>query len=128
MESDMAEPLSTSSAAATTGLMALLIGWLGPVGGDVMMVFLSSICGCFIAISGLRTTFLQALGLLGLGSFMSLLTSWAIASFAASQMPALSGPYLPSMIAILIGFSSNRLPKILKALTERVENKVGVKE
>ena len=87
-----------------------------------------TICGCFIAISGLRTTFLQALGLLGLGSFMSLLTSWAIASFAASQMPALSGPYLPSMIAILIGFSSNRLPKILKALTERVENKVGVKE
>jgi len=125
----MAEPVTTTgAAAASVGLMGLLVGWLGPVGGDVMMVFLSAICGVFIAISGIRTTFGQALSLLTLGSFVSLLMSWAVSSAISSQIPSLQGPYLPSIIAMMIGFSSNRLPQIMKALSQKVENKLGVKD
>ena len=125
----MAEPVTTTgAAAASVGLMGLLVGWLGPVGGDVMMVFLSSICGVFIAISGIRATFKQALGFLALGSFVSLLMSWATSSAIASQIPSLHGPYLPSMIAMLIGFSSNRLPTIFKSLSKQAESKLGVKD
>jgi hypothetical protein len=86
------------------------------------------ISGVFIAISGIRATFKQALGLLALGSFVSLLMSWAISSAIASQIPSLHGPYLPSMIAMLIGFSSNRLPTIFKSLSKQAESKLGVKD
>lgn len=126
----MAEPVSTgtASAAGLTGVMGLLVYWLGPVGADVTMVFLSAICGTIIALSEFQTTFFQALLLIFRGVLTALVLAWALSGAVAAWVPAFDGPYLPSVIALGIGFSANRYQAILGAVRRRVERKVGVED
>jgi hypothetical protein len=119
----MAEPLSTSAAAATkVGLAALLVGAFGEVGADVMMVVLSAIAGCFVALSSdkppkkvLAATFFILKGVL-----LALVLAWAISAVAASFITALETPYTPAIVAFVIGFSGDRLPGIVNDLLKKV--------
>lgn len=122
----MAEPISTTSATVVVGVMALLIGWVGEVGADVMMVVLASIAGTFVALSGMRERCWRlATSMVVIGITLSFVLAWSLAGLVSSYVPQLSGPYLPSTIALLISFSSNRLSKILTALIDKAESKLG---
>lgn len=122
----MAEP-TTTTAAIPVGFMALLMGALGPVAADVMLVVISAMAGCFIALSAMSTrTLSQSVGFLMLGIVVSLVLAWALTGLVTGWVPSLSGPYLPSIIALFIGFLSNRLPGIFNAIMRKVEGKAGI--
>jgi|APGre2960657373_1045057.scaffolds.fasta_scaffold18161_3 hypothetical protein len=111
---------------ASAGLTALLIGWLGPLGADVMMVVLSALAGCFIAltsINGLSTK--KAIMFLCFSVLLSLVLSWAVTSFIG-----LSSPYAASMVALLIGYGTgtNRLSGILGGVLNKVEKNIEEKK
>jgi hypothetical protein len=123
----MTEPITTTTAAAgmQVGLAALLVGALGEVGADVMMVVLSAIAGCFISLSSDKPT--KALGsalfFIIKGVVLSLVMAWAVSSVAAKLMPALDSPYSPAIVAFVIGFSGDKLPLMIN----KVLTKVGLK-
>ena len=124
----MPEPLSTSTATAagSAGLLALLVGWLGPVGADVMMVVMSAMAGCVVALSGVNNrTWLAAFKFIGAGVLLALVTAWMIASTISGFYPSASGPYLPSMVAFAIGAALDRIPKLRSRLVSMAENKLG---
>ena len=120
----MTEPISTTTAAAAAqvGLAALLVGALGQVGADVMMVVLSAVAGCFIALSSDKpakqvwpATFFIVKGVL-----LALVLAWAISSMAIAFIPALDTPYAPAIVAFVIGFSVDRLPGMVTELLKKV--------
>jgi hypothetical protein len=123
----MTEPITTTTAAAgmQVGLAALLVGALGEVGADVMMVVLSAIAGCFISLSSDKPT--KALGsalfFIIKGVVLSLVMAWAVSSVASKVMPALDSPYSPAIVAFVIGFSGDKLPLMIN----KVLTKVGLK-
>lgn len=111
---------------ASAGLTALLIGWIGPLGADVMMVVLSALAGCFIAltsINGLSTK--KAIMFLCFSVLLSLVLSWAVTSFMG-----LSSPYAASMVALLIGYGTgtNRLNSLFSGIFNRVEKDIEGKK
>lgn len=123
------EPASTSTGVAfvppSVGFMALLIGFFGQVGADVMMVVLASFIGCVISLSSSnKNTVFDALKYITIGVVTSLILAWALKGLIISWVPALDSPYLPSLIAMMIGFSSNRLPQIFEATTNKFESKI----
>jgi hypothetical protein len=123
----MTEPITTTTAAAgmQVGLAALLVGALGEVGADVMMVVLSAIAGCFISLSSDKPT--KALGsalfFIIKGVILSLVMAWAVSSVASKVMPALDSPYSPAIVAFVIGFSGDKLPLMIN----KILTKVGLK-
>lgn len=123
----MAEPISTTAGAAgSIGLLALLIGWFGPVGADVMMVVMSAMAGCVVALSGINNrTWLGATKFIGAGVLLALVVSWMLASVITGFYPAAQGPYLPSMVAFAIGAALDRIPKLRGRLMSMAENKLG---
>lgn len=123
----MAEPISTTTTGAVSvGFLALLIGAFGPVAADVMLVVISALAGCFIALSGAKNqTALQSIGFVVIGVVVSLVLSWGAMSLVVSVIPQLNSPYTPSMIAMSIGFLSNQLPSIFSALAAKMKSKFG---
>jgi predicted transporter len=122
----MAEPVTTTAVAGMqVGLAALLVGALGAVGADVMMVVLSAIAGCFITLSSDKPP--RALGsalfFICKGILLSAVLAWAVSSVAAKLMPALDSPYSPAIVAFVIGFSGDKLPLMIN----KVLTKVGLK-
>lgn len=125
----MAEPtISSVAAGGSVGIMALLIGAVGPVAADVMMVVVSAIAGCFIALSSINERSVwRSIGFVLSGVTASLVFAWSLAGVLSEVVPALSGPYVPSIIAMFTGFLSNRLPEIFNAVFEKLLQKLGVK-
>jgi len=123
----MTEPITTTTAAAgmQVGLAALLVGALGEVGADVMMVVLSAIAGCFISLSNDKPSkhLPAALFFILKGVILSLVMAWAVSSVAAKLIPSLDSPYAPAIVAFVIGFSGDKLPQIIN----RILTKVGLK-
>lgn len=125
----MAEPVTTTAtgAGATVGIMALLIGWLGAVGADVMMVVLASFAGTMVALSSIKeASWKKSITMVTVGILVSLVSAWSIAGLAVSYAPSLAGPYLPGIIAMMIGYSTDRLPQLLGFAWAKIESKVGV--
>lgn len=123
----MAEPVTTTTAvgAGSVGLTALLIGWIGPIGADVMMVVMSSIAGCVVALSGVTNhTLFGAIKFISAGVLLSLVTAWMMASLIASIHPTLSGPYLPSAVAFAVGVFLDALPSVRNKLVKFAEHKL----
>ena len=57
----MAEPVSTTATVAVSfGLTALLTGWVGEVGAEVMMVILSAIAGSITSLSSKKKTLVES--------------------------------------------------------------------
>lgn len=122
----MIEPATpAASAAATVGLAALLAGAFGQVAADVMMVFLASIAGTVIALSGGKsTTALQAVRFFFGATCTALTLSWAIASLVSGLHPALASAYTPTIVAFVIGSQSMRLGDIAAKISGRFEKKI----
>jgi hypothetical protein len=125
----MPEPISTTTTtgAASVGFLALLVGAFGPVAADVMLVVISALAGCFIALSSTKNqSVMQSIGFVVIGVTVSLVLSWGAMNLVVSIIPQLDSPYTPSMIAMGIGFLSNQLPTIFGALASKVKSKFGL--
>lgn len=124
----MAEPISTTTTgAASMGFLALLIGAFGPVAADVMLVVISALAGCFIALSSTKNqSVLQSIGFIFIGVTVSLVLSWGTMNLVVSIIPQLNTPYTPSLIAMSIGFMSNQLPALFGALAAKAKAKLGL--
>jgi hypothetical protein len=124
----MPEPLSaTASGAASVGFLALLVGALGPVAADVMLVVISALAGCFIALSGMKgQTIMQSVGFVVIGVSVSLVLAWGATNFVTSLVPQLNGPYTPAIIAMMIGFMGNQMPSIFSAIVAKIKGKAGI--
>ncbi len=117
-----------ATAAASVGLAALLAGAFGQVAADVMMVFLASIAGTVIALSGAdSTSALQAVRFFFSAICTALTLSWAIASVVSGMHPSLASAYTPTIIAFVIGTQSTRLGEIMGKLTGFFEKKISQK-
>ena len=122
----MAEPTTTTGAAAYVGLAALLVGAFGPVAADVMMVVLAALAGCYVALSAVPfTSAWEVIKFMVLSVLVSLLLAWALTGLVTGMMPVLSGPYTPSLIAMAIGFVSNRLPEMFNRVLQVVTKRLG---
>lgn len=118
---------SAGYASTSAGFMALMIGYLGSVGADVMMVILAALSGCVISLSGeTKTSAWAAVRFLVISVTVSLVLAWVLADALVSYVPAANSPYAPSMIAMLIGFLANRLPQILNAIVGKISDKAGL--
>lgn len=118
----MVEPVTPAAGAvATSGLMALLVGWLGAAGADVMMVVLAALAGCSVALSAEHKDFIGSLKFMVVGVLVSLVTAWGLASALSAFIPSFAGPYLPSMIALVIGYAGKRLADILSSIVMRAD-------
>ena len=124
----MPEPISTTTTgAASVGFLALLIGAFGPVAADVMLVVISALAGCFIALSSTKNqSVLQSVGFVVIGVTVSLVLSWGAMNMVVSVIPQLNTPYTPSIIAMGIGFMSNQLPALFAALSGKFKAKIGI--
>lgn len=124
----MPEPISTTTTgAASVGFLALLIGAFGPVAADVMLVVISALAGCFIALSSTKNqSVLQSIGFVVIGVTVSLVLSWGAMNMVVSVIPQLNTPYTPSIIAMGIGFMSNQLPALFSALSGKFKAKIGI--
>ncbi|MDF0605376.1 hypothetical protein HZU77_006895 [Neisseriaceae bacterium TC5R-5] len=121
----MTEPTTSSlSIAASTGLLALLIAWLGQVGAEVVMVGLASLAGCLLSLSGLTTLTLRfAITRIVVHVITALVLSWGLVGIVVGQVPALEGPYAPAMVAFLIGLGGDRFLSRLTRLLPGGEQK-----
>ena len=126
------EPTTTTAAggyaSSSAGFMALMIGYLGNVGADVMLVILAALSGCVISLSGeTKTSAWEAIKFLLISVVVSLILAWVLADVLVGYWPAANTPYAPSMIAMLIGFLANRLPQILNTVVSQLSSKIEVK-
>ena len=124
----MPEPVSTTATGAVSvGFLALLIGALGPVAADVMLVVISALAGCFIALSSMKgQTVLQSIGFVVIGVTVALVLSWAATSLVTSLVPGLDSAYTPALIAMFIGFMGNQLPALFAAIVAKLKGKAGL--
>lgn len=124
------DPTTTAAggyASTSAGFMALMIGYLGNVGADVMMVILAALSGCVISLSGEgKTSALSAIKFLIISVTVSLILAWVLADVLVGYIPSTNSPYTPSMMALLIGFLANRLPQILSAIVNKIGLKAGI--
>jgi phosphatidylserine synthase len=131
---NMSDPIATPSVAAasiSTGFLALLIGQLGQVGADVMMVVLASLAGCFLAVSGIQEKSIYKISMrILLSLLLALIFSWALTSILSTVMPFLNSPYTASMVSLMIGYAtgSNRIGSIINGAITKVEQKAGIEE
>jgi hypothetical protein len=124
----MIEPVSPAvGGAASVGFLALLVGAFGPVAADVMLVVISALAGCFIALSSTKNqSVLQSVGFVVIGVTVSLVLSWGAMNLVVGIIPQLNTPYTPSIIAMGIGFMSNQLPALFAALSSKFKSKIGI--
>ena len=120
----MAEPVSTTATVAVSfGLTALLTGWVGEVGAEVMMVVLSAIAGSMVALSSKKKTFFKSLKFIFLGVLVATLFAWAISYNIANQYPYFASPYLPTIVAFILAAIVDKLPIFISAFLEKVFNR-----
>ena len=108
----MAEPVTTTTAALSFGLTALLAGWIGQIEAEVMIVILSAIAGSMVALSSKRKSFMESLRFIFLGVIVSTALAWAISSIIINNYPSMASPYLPTIVSFILGFKP-RITEIL---------------
>lgn len=123
----MIEPVTTGTAGAavSVGLTAIFIGWFGAVGADVMMVVLSAIAGSSIALTGQMKNFKESIFFVFKGVFLALVLSWSIGALLSLYFPSLNSPYLPSIIALSLGFLADRLSYMLNRIVNLKMKNIG---
>ena len=119
------EPVSGAATAAVSfGLTTLLAGWLGQVGAEVMMVILSASAGSMMALTEKKKTFFESLKFIFLGVLVAGVLAWAISSMITNMYPTLSSPYLPTIVAFVLGFIVDKFPILLDSILQKIFNKV----
>lgn len=114
-------PIETATATASAnyamgsvGLSALLVGFFGEIGADVMMVVLASIAGCSIALTGKNKAVRDSAIFITKAILLSVVMAWAISGVIVAYMPQFDTPYLPTVVAFILGFSGEQLSNILQ--------------
>ena len=111
----------TATAAVSFGLTALLAGWLGQVGAEVMIVFIAAIAGGMVSLSKKRLDFWGSIRFISFGVIVAASLSWAISSAIVSKYPELASPYLPTIVSFLLGAFWDKLPLLFDIVVSKLK-------
>lgn len=118
----MPEPVMTTTGAIGTasastfsvGLVTLFIGWFGSAGAEVMMLILSAIAGCSIGLSGQNKNYVESILFIIRGILLSVVLAKALSFTIVTWYPSVDSPFLPTIIAFLLGFSVDSIPMYIR--------------
>ena len=128
----MPEPVITTTgtigtASASTfsvGLTTLFIGWFGSAGAEVMMLILSAIAGCSIGLSGQNKNYVESVLFIIRGILLSVVLAKALSFTIVTWYPSVDSPFLPTVIAFLLGFSVDSIPMYIRGTLAFLVQKV----
>lgn len=118
----MPEPVITTTGAIGTasastfsvGLTTLFIGWFGSAGAEVMMLILAAIAGCSIGLSGQNKNYVESILFIIRGILLSVVLAKALSFTIVTWYPSVDSPFLPTVIAFLLGFSVDSIPMYIR--------------
>lgn len=128
----MPEPVITTTGAIGTasastvsvGLTTLFIGWFGSAGAEVMMLILSAIAGCSIGLSGQNKNYVESILFIVRGILLSVVLAKALSFTIVTWYPSVDSPFLPTVIAFLLGFSVDSIPMYIRGTLAFLVQKV----
>lgn len=128
----MPEPVITTTGAIGTasastfsvGLTTLFIGWFGSAGAEVMMLILSAIAGCSIGLSGQNKNYVESILFIVRGILLSVVLAKALSFTIVTWYPSVDSPFLPTIIAFLLGFSVDNIPMYIRSTLAFLVQKV----
>ena len=128
----MPEPVITTTGAISTasastfsvGLTTLFIGWFGSAGAEVMMLILSAIAGCSIGLSGQNKNYVESILFIIRGILLSVVLAKALSFTIVTWYPSVDSPFLPTVIAFLLGFSVDNIPMYIRGTLAFLVQKV----
>ena len=128
----MPEPVITTTGAIGTasastfsvGLTTLFIGWFGSAGAEVMMLILSAIAGCSIGLSGQNKNYVESILFIIRGILLSVVLAKALSFTIVTWYPSVDSPFLPTIIAFLLGFSVDSIPMYIRGTLTFLVQKV----
>ena len=128
----MPEPVITTTGAIGTasastfsvGLTTLFIGWFGSAGAEVMMLILSAIAGCSIGLSGQNKNYVESILFIIRGILLSVVLAKALSFTIVAWYPSVDSPFLPTVIAFLLGFSVDSIPMYIRGTLTFLVQKV----
>lgn len=128
----MPEPVITTTGAISTvsastvsvGLTTLFIGWFGNAGAEVMMLILSAIAGCSIGLSGQNKNYVESILFIIRGILLSVVLAKALSFTIVAWYPSVDSPFLPTVIAFLLGFSVDSIPMYIRGTLAFLVQKV----
>jgi len=128
----MPEPVITTTGAIGTasastfsvGLTTLFIGWFGSAGAEVMMLILSAIAGCSIGLSGQNKNYVESILFIVRGILLSVVLAKALSFTIVTWYPSVDSPFLPTVIAFLLGFSVDSIPMYIRGILTFLVQKV----
>ena len=128
----MPEPVITTTGAISTasastfsvGLTTLFIGWFGSAGAEVMMLILSAIAGCSIGLSGQNKNYVESILFILRGILLSVVLAKALSFTIVTWYPSVDSPFLPTVIAFLLGFSVDNIPMYIRGTLTFLVQKV----
>ena len=128
----MPEPVITTTGAIGTvsastfsvGLTTLFIGWFGSAGAEVMMLILAAIAGCSIGLSGQNKNYVESILFILRGILLSVVLAKALSFTIVTWYPSVDSPFLPTVIAFLLGFSVDSIPMYIRGTLAFLVQKV----
>lgn len=128
----MPEPVITTTGAIGTasastfsvGLVTLFVGWFGSAGAEVMMLILSAIAGCSIGLSGQNKNYIESILFIIRGILLSVVLAKALSFTIVTWYPSVDSPFLPTVIAFLLGFSVDSIPMYIRGTLAFLVQKV----
>lgn len=128
----MPEPVITTTGAIGTasastfsvGLTTLFIGWFGSAGAEVMMLILAAIAGCSIGLSGQNKNYVESILFIIRGILLSVVLAKALSFTIVTWYPSVDSPFLPTVIAFLLGFSVDNIPMYIRGTLAFLVQKV----
>lgn len=128
----MPEPVITTTGAIGTasastfsvGLVTLFVGWFGSAGAEVMMLILSAIAGCSIGLSGQNKNYVESILFIIRGILLSVVLAKALSFTIVTWYPSVDSPFLPTIIAFLLGFSVDSIPMYIRGTLAFLVQKV----
>ena len=128
----MPEPVITTTGAIGTasastfsvGLVTLFVGWFGSAGAEVMMLILSAIAGCSIGLSGQNKNYVESILFIVRGILLSVVLAKALSFTIVAWYPSVDSPFLPTVIAFLLGFSVDSIPMYIRGTLAFLVQKV----
>ena len=128
----MPEPVITTTGAIGTasastfsvGLVTLFVGWFGSAGAEVMMLILSAIAGCSIGLSGQNKNYVESVLFIIRGILLSVVLAKALSFTIVTWYPSVDSPFLPTVIAFLLGFSVDSIPMYIRGTLAFLVQKV----
>lgn len=106
----------TTTSVISVGLTTLFIGWFGSAGAEVMMLVLSAIAGCSIGLSGQNKNYIESILFIIRGILLSVVLAKALSFTIITWYPSVDSPFLPTVIAFLLGFSVDSIPMHIRGI------------